>query len=164
MDRKHYQSSLSAKLADAQDPTGRADRPAFNTPKRLFRLYTEHLPLRYNVRSLIGRYFDGATLYYGTGLDARTQADAEDALVIEIVSSKSDALQRVLDLAGDIRALGQQVSVLVGVQDVRTFEVTDGTAWQRYEHTAGNRPLDRPTDSPRYNPLSKAQAHRLGDV
>ena len=108
------------RLADVAD--NRHDAPAFNTRKTVYRLYTEALA-RVDVVPYVNRYFDGATIYLGTGLDARTQDTQEPAIVVEIVSSADDALQRVLDLAGDLRVAGDQVSVLVTVQDVRTFEV-----------------------------------------
>ena len=148
-------SSLTCNLAEAQEEHAHRARnaPAFNTPKTLYRLYTEHLA-HVNAQGIVGRYFAGATIYNGLGLDARTQDASEDALIIEIVSSAPDGLQRAIDLAGDLRTLGNQVSVLVTVQDVRTFEITG----QR------QRPLDHPSDSPRYNAASKAQTHRLAGI
>jgi hypothetical protein len=49
---------------------------------------------------------------------------AEAALIVEIVTSAPDALQRIVDLAGDLRVAGKQISVLVTRQTVDTFEVT----------------------------------------
>ena len=116
-------SSLTQGLADAQEKhAARTNAPAFNTTKTLYRLYTERTLL--DLASYIGRYFAGATIFYGTGLDARTQDGSEESVTIEIVSSLPDSLQRVLDLAGDLRVAGRQISVLVTVQDIRTFEVT----------------------------------------
>ena len=150
-------SNITRNLADAQE--AHANRPAFDTPKTLFRLYTERLPF-VDVSAVVARYFEGATIFDGVGLDARTQSAAENAVIIEIVSSKADAMQRALDLAGDLRVLGRQISVLVTVQEIRTFEVTSATVAEPHR-IAGHRALDRATDSPRYNSASKAQAHRF---
>ncbi len=106
--------------------------PAFNTSKVLYRLYTEEIltvdsggPVWFDVTPYVNRYFAGATIYRGVGLDTRTQNGAENALIIEVVSSLPDGLQRALNLAGDLRIVLGQVSVLVTVQDVRTFEVVE---------------------------------------
>lgn len=109
-------------LANSQ---GQHNAPkALLTAKTIYRLYTENvLPLD-RTTDIIGRYFDGATIYNGLGLDARTQADNEAAIIVEIVSSAPDALQRIADLAGDLRVAGNQISVLVTRQSVDTFEVT----------------------------------------
>jgi hypothetical protein len=160
---ERYKQSLTAKLAAAQERTKNAkdDSPAFNAAKTLYRLYTQWLS-NVDIASYIGRYFDGATVYRGIGLDARTQDASENAVIIEIVSSASDALQRVLHLAGDLRVAGNQISVLVTVQDVRTFEVTDVAT--ETKPTVERRALDCPSDSPTYNRASKAQAHRFSEV
>lgn len=99
-------------------------KPFAGTVKTVYRLYTEDTR-RNETIALVKRYFEGATLSYGIGLDARTQATDENAVTIEIVTSKPDALQRVLDLAGDIREQNSQVSVLITRQSVDTFEVTE---------------------------------------
>lgn len=98
--------------------------PSAGTVKTVYRLYTEDTR-RNETIALVKRYFEGATLHYSIGLDARTQATDENAVTIEIVTSKPDALQRVLDLAGDIREQNSQVSVLITRQSVDTFEVTE---------------------------------------
>lgn len=150
--------------SDANDnPAGRAELdaanrklatgPVFNAAKTVYRLYTEDIPT-VDVRGIVKRYFEGATILYGIGLDSRTQATDEDAIVVEIVSSLPDSLQRALDLAGDLRVAGNQVSVLVTRQDVRTFEVIADVP---HEDTGRSGVVA----SPRYNPASKAQAHRL---
>jgi hypothetical protein len=94
--------------------------------KHVYRLYTEDVN-RVATIALVKRYFDGATLTYSIGLDVRTQANDENAVTIEIVTSKDDALQRVLNLAGDIRERNQQISVLITRETVTTFEVTERT-------------------------------------
>lgn len=111
-------------LADAQEyqPT----IASVGRTKTLYRLYTEDVAFD-TVRSLIKRYFDGATILRGLGLDAATQSADEPALIIEIVSSLPDALQRIIHLAGDIRVTNAQVSVLITRQDVTTFEVNART-------------------------------------
>ena len=150
-------SSLTQGLANAQEQHANAQRhtgPAFNTFKRLYRIYTQALEL-VNVADYIGRYFEGATIFHGVGLDARTQDATENAVMIEIVSSLPDALQRAVNLAGDLRQAGEQISVLLTVQDVRTFEIT------------AERAAEVPAvpfaelDSPTINLRSRAQAHRL---
>lgn len=92
----------------------------FFTTKTLYRIYTEDTG---DVVGLVNRYFEGATVYRGVGLDTFTQSGAELAIIVEIVSSKPDALQRVFDLAGDIQVVNNQILVLVTRQSVDTFEV-----------------------------------------
>ncbi len=94
--------------------------------KTVYRLYTQDVRRNATI-ALVKRYFEGATLSYGIGLDSRTQSTDENAVTIEIVTSKPDAFQRVLHLAGDIRETNAQVSVLITRQDVTTFEVTERT-------------------------------------
>lgn len=112
-------------LANAQGQAGKPHDSLLQT-KTLYRLYTENTLVlhRSDLLAIVGRYFNGATIYFGTGLDARTQADSEPAIVVEIVTSAVDSLQRIADLAGDLRVVGQQISVLVTRQTVDTFEVT----------------------------------------
>lgn len=100
------------------------ETPALFTTKTVYRIYTEDAHHPNDRNDIIKRYFDGATVYWGVGLDARTQGGAEAALIIEVVSSAADALQRIADLAGDLRVAGKQISVLVTRQTVDTFEVT----------------------------------------
>lgn len=107
-----------------KDNTPMAD---FNVRKTLYRLYTQDVN-RNRTIAIVKRYFEGATLTYGIGLDARTQFADENAVVIEIVSSAPDALQKVLDLAGDIRETNAQISVLITRQQATTFEVTERSA------------------------------------
>lgn len=116
----------SKALSNAQGQSTRKHAGIVRT-KTLYRLYTEDVS-RVRTRAIIGRYFEGATCTYGIGLDSRTQDTAEGSLTIEIVTSKPDALQRVLDLAGDIRESNSQISVLITRQSVDTFEVTERTA------------------------------------
>lgn len=113
--------SIARLAADVTERTN--DATALFATKTLYRLYTEDLN-RGRTRDIVKRYFDGATLYYGIGLDARTQANDEEAVIIEIVTSAADAVQRIADLAGDLRVAGKQISVLVTRQTVDTFEVT----------------------------------------
>lgn len=96
---------------------------AFNAPKTLYRVYTEDKASDETLSAMVARYFPGATIYRGIGLDSRTQDAAEHAVIIEIVTSEANALQRILDLAGDIRVRFEQISVLVTQQAVTTFEV-----------------------------------------
>lgn len=113
----------SKALANAQ---GQATASTVGRVKTVYRLYTEDRA-RIRTRALVNRYFEGASLFYGIGLDARTQDTDEECVMIEIVTSKADAFQRVLDLAGDIRETNAQISVLITRHDVTTFEVTEST-------------------------------------
>jgi hypothetical protein len=101
----------------------RKGQSTFNAPKTLYRVYTEDVP-GVDLTPIVKRYFDGATILRGVGLDARTQVKDEPAIVIEVITSHADGLQRVVNLAGDIRQLNSQISVLVTRQAVTTFEVT----------------------------------------
>jgi hypothetical protein len=92
--------------------------------KTVYRVYTENLNSR-AITEIIGRYFEGATITKAIGLDSRTQGASESAIVIEIITSKPDSLQRIADLAGDIRQHNSQISVLVSRATVDTFEVTE---------------------------------------
>lgn len=93
--------------------------------KTVYRIYTEDILPLATVTAIIGQYFASATLFYGVGLDARTQDSHENSLTIEIVTSAPDSLQRITNLAGDIRFTARQISVLVTRATVDTFEVTE---------------------------------------
>lgn len=110
-------------LADSQGQAPKSD--ALLKRKTVYRVYTEDVFYREHLTEIIGRYFAGATIYQGTGLDARTQDGSERAIIIEIVSSLPDSLQRIAHLAGDLRHAGKQISVLVTRASVDTFEVTE---------------------------------------
>lgn len=106
-------SHLTRKLADAQDSGG--NRVEFS-PSVEYRLYTEFYP---NLLELTARYFDGATLYFGDGL---YQGNVEHGGVIEIVATQDD-LQTVVFLAGDIKHVNNQHSVLVTYAPVTAVSV-----------------------------------------
>ena len=112
----------SKALSNAQGQSGKPD--ALFKTKTVYRLYTEDKNRNATIAT-IKRYFDGATLHYGIGLDARTQSTDENAVVIEIVTSKPDALQQIAYLACDLRAMNDQISILVTRATVDTFEVTE---------------------------------------
>ena len=95
--------------------------------KTVYRVYTQDIN-RNATLDIVRRYVEGATVLYGVGLDSRTQEHDENAVAIEVVTSKPDAFQRILDLAGDIRVCNSQISVLVTQHSVTTFEVTETTA------------------------------------
>ena len=97
-------SHLTRKLADAQE--NHVSSRAEFSPSVEYRLYTEFYP---NLLELTSRYFDGATLYFGDGL---YQGNVEHSGVIEIIA-KEDDLQKVVFLAGDIKHMNNQESVLV---------------------------------------------------
>lgn len=71
-----------------------------------YRIYTED---KVGLVQLISRYFAGASIIDAIGV---WQGGTELARIIEIVGTRTD-LQRVCDLAGDIKVANQQSSVLV---------------------------------------------------
>lgn len=82
-----------------------------------YRIYTED---RHNLAYLTGRYFDGSTLLYGNGAYKGT---SEDSVIIEVIGTSAD-LQKIVDLAGDIRVVNAQESVLVTWSEVSTLDIT----------------------------------------
>src|SRR5262245_36430921 len=84
---------------------------SFGGRMKLYRLYTETYP---NLARLVSRYFDGATFMSGRGF---WKGKEESTTVIEVIGADSD-LQKVYDLAGDIRIRNNQQCVLVTVADV----------------------------------------------
>jgi hypothetical protein len=153
-------STLTQTLAESQERKHAEHNHvgAFNALKTEYRIYTESKLSTRELADVVARYFEGATIYSGIGLDSRTQDTFESAVVVEIVSSKLDSLQRALDLAGDLRVLGNQASVLVSKRDVHTFEVTEQPTART--HARATAPVE-PGESPSYNARSRAQAHRL---
>ena len=94
------------------------------TRKTVYRIYTEDTYQTNELAAIVARYFEGATIFRDAlGLDTRAIGGREPSVVVEIVSSKPDALQRIANLAGDIRSRFHQVSVLVSVAPIDTFEV-----------------------------------------
>ena len=91
------------------------ERKALNTAI-VYRLYTEDSR---NLAELISRYFAGATIVYGTGLWVGV---VETGAVIEIVATKGD-LQDIVSLAGDIKMVNHQSSVLVTWQSISRLDV-----------------------------------------
>jgi len=83
---------------------------------RVYRLYTEY---NENLLALTSRYFQGATLFSGTGI---YQGHVEHSGMLEIIGKMSD-LQTVVFLAGDIKLHNTQSSVLVTWQDVSQLDV-----------------------------------------
>lgn len=81
-----------------------------------YRIYTEYKP---GLSELVMRYFAGATIYDGIGIWADGR---ELASIIEIVGVRSD-LQRIADLAGDIKTVNHQSSVLVTWHAVSRLDV-----------------------------------------
>ena len=90
----------------------------FDPTAVVFRIYTETAD---NLITLTARYFSGATFYDCIGL---WNSDTEPATVIEIVGTVAD-LQQVIDLAGDIREVNRQSSVLVTKHRVDTLVLGD---------------------------------------
>jgi len=105
----------SSKLADAQEKHA-ANR--YN----VYTLYTEAVP-DLDLKDYIGRYFDGYTVTSAIGV---YQGQTEPTTVITIVAPLSD-MQKVMDLAGDIRVAGKQQSVLVTWGTVTRFDITEAS-------------------------------------
>lgn len=84
----------------------------------IYRLYTE---ARENLAGLVTRYFPGFTIYYGVGY---YESIRENCAVIELLGTERDR-QNVLFLAGDIRQVNEQSSVIVTWGTVGRFDVTD---------------------------------------
>ena len=100
-------SWLTRKLAQAQENYRAAKHVRVETaPSVRYSIYTEFFT---NLLDLTARYFDGATLYFGTGL---YEGNTESTGVIEIVGTAAD-LQSVVFLAGDIKSVNRQASVLI---------------------------------------------------
>lgn len=91
---------------------------AIRNSGRTFRIYTENVP-DFDYLPVINRYFVGATLYAGQGV---WHGNGEPSLVIEIVGGIED-LQRITNLAGDIRQLAGQSLVLVSWSKSNSLEV-----------------------------------------
>ena len=105
-------SKLTRRLAEAQEAHARI----VPSGPVLFTLYTED---RDNLLMLVFRYFAGATLINATGL---YNGQTELAKVIEIVGTLAD-LQKVVFLAGDIKVVNEQQSVLFTYAPVNSFSV-----------------------------------------
>lgn len=84
-----------------------------------YRLYTEDTNLP-TLRALTARYFDGYTLLFGQGC---YKATMESTVVVEVIGTPAD-LQKVVNLAGDIRVVNAQQSVLVTWSEVSRLDVT----------------------------------------
>ena len=105
-------STLTANLARAQEDH------ALLTPV-LYEIYTED---KGDLWSLTRRYFPlGATLWHGFGI---WEGGNELACVIRIVGTKAD-LQSVAHLAGDIRVVNAQTSVLVTWQKIDRLDIRE---------------------------------------
>src|ERR1035437_6640041 len=85
----------------------------------LYRLYTENTYPIGKTQELIGRYFDGFTLYLTTGVYLGI---IESGLVIEVVATTAD-LQAIVHLAGDIKVQNYQSSVLITWASVSRLDV-----------------------------------------
>ena len=97
--------NLTRKLASAQESHAVSSR-ATVTPSIVYRIYTEFYP---NLVDLTLRYFAGSTHYFGNGV---YEGNIESAGVIEVIADL-DALQSIVHLAGDIKEVNRQDSVLV---------------------------------------------------
>ena len=96
--------------------TAYGDTPKPTPVSVVYRLYTE---TRDNLVELVSRYFDGATLLHGIGI---WQGNHEDATIVEVIATSAD-LQRIVNLAGDIKHVNAQSSVLVTWSNVSRLDV-----------------------------------------
>ena len=84
----------------------------------IYRIYTENIN-RHRVEFLVGSFFDGYTVFEGTGVWKGT---GERSLVIEILATNDmtpkESDHKVEKLAEQIKALNSQESVLVTSQPV----------------------------------------------
>lgn len=112
-------SSLTRKLTAAQERNAESTVNAHANLAVVYRLYTED-----NTDAIwaeiIQRYFKGYTLFRGTGV---YQGVREQGVAIEIIGSAAD-LQSIVHLAGDIRQVNNQSSVLVTWNNVSLLNVT----------------------------------------
>jgi hypothetical protein len=108
-------------LANSQESAAFETRAKLETTQAvLYELYTENTDTLY---ALVGRYFKGATFISGIGL---WEGTAEYAAVIKILGTRQD-LQRILDLAGDIRVTNHQSNVIVTWSAVNRFDITEAS-------------------------------------
>jgi hypothetical protein len=129
-------SSLTRNLAAKQE-TARARRNDFGALRsapvsRVYRLYIGEVTEVHDsrqLRVLITRYFSGATVLHGSGV---WQGQAEPATVIEVIGTSAD-VQRIADLAGDIRETWKQESVLVTWSDVQVLDIRAGAELEHVE-------------------------------
>lgn len=75
----------------------------------VYRVYTEDTDTRPEVANLVSEYFNGFTMFSGIGF---WRGKKELSLVIEIIADYNDK-HKVLRLAGEIKELNKQESVLV---------------------------------------------------
>lgn len=106
--------NLTRKLAAAQESN--ASSRATVKPAIVYRIYTEFFP---NLVDLTNRYFAGSTHFFGNGV---YEGNIESAGVIEIIGTL-DELQTVVYLAGDIKHVNSQASVLVTYANVTQVSV-----------------------------------------
>ena len=104
---------------DSQSLARAQELATFNR-SRVYRLYTETVA-DVDLRPIIGRYFEGFTVYQASGV---WQGQTEPATVIEIVGKASD-LQSVVYLAGDIRVVNRQSCVLLTWHDAAMLTITE---------------------------------------
>jgi hypothetical protein len=106
-------SSITRAMTAAQE----AKATAKSADVVVYRLYTENFP---NLGKLTARYFMGFTLIPTEGY---YNGWKENGTVIEVIGSALD-LQSIVHLAGDIRQVNNQHSVLVTWGGVNLLNVT----------------------------------------
>lgn len=104
----------SGRMAREQD--NRGTYGVTPPPSVRYTLYTEAYP---NLVELVSRYFAGATFFQAEGLWFQQK---EATTVIEIIGTEADR-QQVVYLAGDIRHVNAQSSVLVTWETVGRLDV-----------------------------------------
>ena len=106
-------SSITRSMAAAQE----AHAATRYSPKSvLYRIYTAYAS---NLPELTARYFSGATFLDTLGI---WQGVDEQGAVIEIIGTRAD-LQSITHLAGDIKQVNSQTSVLVTWQAIERLDV-----------------------------------------
>jgi hypothetical protein len=75
----------------------------------LYRIYTENTKRQHVIRDAVSKRYPGFTLIKGVGY---WQGKREQSLIIEIITPRPDD-KTILKLAGDIKRLNRQESVLV---------------------------------------------------
>ncbi len=85
----------------------------------VYRIYTENKINMRDVERFIRKYFDGFTVFFTNG---HWKGTKEDSIVIEIIADYTDK-HSVLSLAGDIKVLNEQETVLVTTATVLINEI-----------------------------------------
>ena len=119
-DTADYRHSYNRSVSEAQERSVELKRKTTQrtlSQSRVYRIYTENRP---NIDCIVSRYFVGFTRVNAIGFYENVQ---EPAVIIEIIAS-ADALQDIVNLAGDIKYVNAQESVLITWSDVSMLNIT----------------------------------------